>query len=181
MNEQDRPPREQTKTELLNHNQRAFDELEALIQTVDDERLSRPGPSGWAVKDHLAHLAAWQQGIVALLQRRPRFAAMGVDTGGQQELTTDEINAVIHSKNSGLSAAEAKEKLREAHTQMAQQIESMSNDELYTPHKEFLPGGEEGPEEPVLLWIVGNASGHYQEHIEYIRDLLRKNKTRIDR
>jgi hypothetical protein len=171
MSEQDLPPRDQTKTFILSRNQRAYEELQALIQPLDDEQLSRPASSGWAIKDHLGHLAVWQIGVTALLQGRPRFAAMGAAEAEGKKLDVDEINDMIQRSMTGLSAQQMKEKLRDAHYQMAQQIESMSNEDLFTPYKDFTPG-EEGSSDPVLNWIVGDGFDHYDEHIVWIRQIL---------
>jgi hypothetical protein len=52
MSEQDIPLREQTKVELMRRNQRAYDDIQSLISPLDDEQLSQPGSSGWAIKHH---------------------------------------------------------------------------------------------------------------------------------
>jgi hypothetical protein len=172
MSEQDIPPRDQTKTELMRRNQRAYDELVSLIDPLEDDQLSQIGPSGWAIKHHLAHLAAWQMGITALLQGRSRPAAMGMGDADDQGKDTDQINEIIYNKHAGISADQAKEKLRDAHEAMKRQIESMSNEDLFTPYKNFLQADGDGSEDPVLYWIVGNAYGHYDEHIEWIRQIM---------
>ena len=47
------------KIELMEriHGSRA--ELERLVNRLDAEQATAPGPDGWSVKDHLAHLALW--------------------------------------------------------------------------------------------------------------------------
>lgn len=172
MTEQDIPPREQTKAVLLERNRRAFEELEELLRPLDDAALTRPGPGGWAIKDHLAHLAAWLNGVTALLQRRSREEAMGLKSEVLLSRNEDEINAHIYRANAHLTAAQAWDMLRDAHRQITAQVESMDNEDLFRPYASFLPEGESGPQDPILYWIVGNAYEHYQEHAGWIREML---------
>jgi hypothetical protein len=172
MSEQDITPREQTKAELMRRNQRAFDDLQALINSLDDEQLSQPGSSGWAIKHHLGHLAVWQLGIVALLQGRSRLSAMGVGEAEGQEIDTDQMNDAIHRKYADLSSQQMKEKLQSAYDQMMAQIESMSNEDLFKPYKDFVPSGDDDRTDPVFFWIIGNGYSHYEEHMQWIQQIL---------
>jgi hypothetical protein len=166
------PPREETKTELLRRNRRAFEELEDLLRPLDDARLTAPGKDGWAIKDHLAHLAAWQMGITSLLQHGDRFRAMGLEHSMIKGKSEDEINQMIYERSANLSAAEAWDRLRSAYREMEAVLESLDNEDLFTPYTNFLPEGKQGSTDPILNWIVGNAGGHYEEHIGWIRAML---------
>ena len=50
---------------------------------VSSPRSSREvrDPAGWAVKDHLMHVAAWEDAFVARLEGRPTHEALGLDGG----------------------------------------------------------------------------------------------------
>ncbi len=172
MAERDIPPRDQTKTELLRRNRRAFEELEDILRPLDDARLSLPTKSGWAIKDHLAHLAAWELGLVNLLQRRDRYEAMGLEHAAIKGKSEEEINEMIYQRNANLSAAQAWDLLRSAHRQMEAQLESMDNEDLITPYTNFLPEGAEGSTNPIFMWVIGNAYEHYEEHIGWLRQAL---------
>jgi hypothetical protein len=165
---------ETTKAELMSRNERAYQDLMALIEPLNDEQLSRPTSSGWTIKDHLGHLAAWQIGIVALLQRQPRFAAMGVPEGDHEKLDLDEINDRIQKMVSVRSAAELRAALEDAHQQMQGQINVMTAADFDTPYRDFMPpehfeGAEGGSQDPILNWIIGNSYDHYNEHLQYVR------------
>src|SRR6266699_5373804 len=72
-------------------------ELVDLIATIDEAALSAPGPDGgWAIKDHLVHIGAWEHWLLALFERHDRLAAMGA-VGADK--TVDEINAVVYEKH----------------------------------------------------------------------------------
>ena len=65
--------------------------LENTLRLLSDEQMTKPGPSGWSIKDHLAHLAVWEMGIAELLRRRPRFAAMQVEEAVAQGRSEEEV------------------------------------------------------------------------------------------
>jgi len=64
------------------------------------DRLSAPpltelrDAAGWTVRDHLTHLAAWADGVAALLRREDRWAAMGLTIAPSpgDDLDYDTIN-----------------------------------------------------------------------------------------
>lgn len=172
MSENDIPAREETKAEMLRRNREAFEELEEVLRPLDDARLSEPGKDGWAIKDHLAHLAAWQTGITNLLQHRDRYQPMGLEHAMIKGKSEDEINQMIYERNAHLSAAEAWEMLRSAYREMEAQLESMDNEDFFTPYTNFLPEGAHGSENPIFMWISGNAYNHYREHITWLREML---------
>jgi hypothetical protein len=174
MNDQDTSEIQFSKTELFNRIHKAFTVLEAIIQKHNDAQLSRPGSSGWAVKDHLVHLAVWEKGIAELLQRRDRYAAMGVpNPAAQPGMDIDEINEMIFNNHNQLSAGEAKQMLSDAHDQLLKTLEPLSEAELQLPYSSFLPeSSRPGPEHPVWQSVVGNSNEHYEEHTAYIITLL---------
>src|SRR5688500_1333338 len=69
-----------------------------IVRAMTDEQITTPiDPQGWSVKDHLAHLTAWQAGMVALLRKGNRWQAMGLEPGFVQESEGfDAINARLY-------------------------------------------------------------------------------------
>ena len=161
-----------SKEELLARIDRARRALENVIQPLSDEQLARRGPFGWSVKDHLAHLATWELGIVELLNKRPRFAAMGVEEAVSQGKTEDEINDLIFRRRAQRTAAEVLADFEEVHGRMLQLLESMDEMAFFQPYASYLPAGTTGSQLPVIHWIAGNTYEHFDEHQGYIRALL---------
>ena len=172
MNDQESTEPKMSKAELLERIDASYAALAKTLQRLSDDQLSRPAPSGWAIKDHLAHLAAWELGIAVLLQHRPRFAAMQVEEAMEQGKNTDELNDLIYQQNAGLSPAEAREKFEAAHSQMLHALAALNDDDLYKPYTDYLPEGSQGSQEPVLNWIIGDTFEHFDEHQAYIRELV---------
>ncbi len=53
-------------------------ELEEFLNLLTNAQMLAPVKDGRSVKDHLAHLAAWEQGIVALLQKKIALCRDGI-------------------------------------------------------------------------------------------------------
>ena len=81
------------KTQLLTRMADAYEAMERLLATLDDAALSQvTDAAGWAVKDHLFHLAMWERGVAWLLGGRSRNEGMGMTDPQWEELTMDEQN-----------------------------------------------------------------------------------------
>ena len=161
-----------SKTTLLERIDRYRLMLEDTIRSFDEEQLSQPGPEGWSIKDHLAHLAVWETGVVELLRKRPRFAAMGVEQAFIKGKSENDINDLIFRQNKELTVQEALEKFKQAHAEMLKLLASMSDTDLHRPYSDFVAGGDVNRKDPVILWVIGNTYAHFDEHTAYIRRLL---------
>ena len=86
----------QTKHELMQQLAEAQSALEQVVNQFTDEQMTDVRDhAGWSIKDHLDHLAIWEESVAALLERCPRaerFAAMGVDIAAVQNSSEDEVN-----------------------------------------------------------------------------------------
>jgi hypothetical protein len=139
-----------------------------LIDVAQAKGLATTGPDGWAVKDHLAHVAAWEISLLALIEGRDRPKAMGIDN--LQEENVDEINRLVFVLHREKSPAEALRFFRETHAQLMAALAKLSPADLELPYSHFQPSD---PDEsrPVLEWVAGNTYDHYAEHIGWIREL----------
>jgi hypothetical protein len=161
------------KAELLERIQRSRSTLEGALSSLNEEQLLQAGPSGWSIKDHLAHLATWELGIVELLRHRPRFAAMQIEEAITQGKSEEEINDLIYQRHAKLSLSEVMNEFRTAHQQMLQTLGRLADEDLFKPYLHYLPEGSEGRQDPVINWIIGNTYEHFDEHHSYIRALLK--------
>ncbi|MCZ7571367.1 MAG: ClbS/DfsB family four-helix bundle protein [Ardenticatenaceae bacterium] len=164
----------QTKADLVARIIGARRALDQVIGSLGESELEASGPDdGWSVKDHLAHLAAWEEGIAALLQRRPRWEAMGLDL--ETVLANDEagINAMIERRNKARSLQAVLSAFGQAQHDLLDALEPLTDADLFKGYSHYQPdepGRDNGA--PIIGWIIGNTYAHYEEHQRYIEALI---------
>jgi hypothetical protein len=163
-----------SKARLIKRILRSRGELEALVDSLTPAELGEiTSPDGWTVKDHLAHLAVWEAGTVAMLGKQPRFAAMGLNPAFVATNSEEEINQRIFELNREKTAAEVLEYFQQVHGQMMETLNALSEEELYHTYSYFQPddpGEDRGI--PVIEWVKGNTYDHFDSHVEWIRKLI---------
>lgn len=164
---------EMTKTELLERIDETWTALQATLEQLDEAQLSQQKDAeGWAIKDHIVHLAAWERSVVFLLQSRPRYAGLGVDEALYLSGNEDAINAAVYERFADLPAGEALAQLGDVHGQMMTLLQPLSDADLSRSYREYLPdeaAENDGP--PVMGTIYGNTAYHFAEHLEWIQAL----------
>lgn len=160
-----------SKAEFQDQLREAWTELQQTLDSLSEEQMTeRKDDVGWTVKDHLAHLIPWEQGMIALLKKEPRYAAMGVDVAQHDD--EEDLNEILRAPYRSASLADVRGGLRETHEVLTALVESLGPDDLFKPYSYYNRtnrGDETG--EPVLRWVVGNSSGHYLEHLPWIKAL----------
>ncbi len=149
----------------------AWSQLQQTLDSLTEEQMTeRTDAAGWTVKDHLAHLIPWEQGMIALLKHEPRYAAMGVDVAQHED--EDQLNEILRAPYRSISLTEVRDRLRETHEALTALVASLGPDDLFKTYSHYQPDepGEDSGE-PVMRWVVGNSSGHYLEHLPWIRQL----------
>jgi hypothetical protein len=162
-----------TIDDLKRRIERAWAALEETIDGLSDEQLEAREEGTWAITDHLSHLAAWEMGVAEYLRGRSRAVGMGLREEAWG-MDMDEVNDMIYRQNAALSANQARQKFNEAHEQMLDALDDLSDEDLQRDYGELLPQDQESPytERTVLQVIAGNTYAHYDEHAGYIREKL---------
>lgn len=157
----------------------SYSELMELIKSLGPEGLNITGPDGWAVKDHLIHLGAWELSLVGLLEGRDRATAMGVPGAensqrfnAQQE--TEPINRALWALHRKKTPDEALAFFASTHAKLLSTVEKFSEADLQLPYSHYQPQskGEDWTDRPVMGWVAGNTYEHYSEHIPWITSLV---------
>ena len=152
--------------------ERGWDDLNALIDSLGPLGLTTTGPDGWAVKDHLVHIAAWELSLLGLLDGVDRRSAMGVP-GADEE--TDAINAAVWALHGSKTPEQALAFFREAHASMMRKLGTLSDADLQRPYNQYQPNDPRDPSDnrPVVDWVSGNTWEHYAEHVGWINQLVK--------
>jgi hypothetical protein len=145
------------KASLLRLMQTEHTQLEELINTLSEEKLSRPCVSGtWSVKDVLAHLTWWEQDMISEIMH-----GVELDPGlGGQPWSTERANALMVEAKRDTPLAEMLAAFHDSYRQVLQMVQGLpevdlANDEIYTH-------------------LVNNTGNHYAEHRHWIEAGLKQ-------
>lgn len=166
--------RPQTIADLQVRMEDGWRALNAALKQFDESEMTAVDPqSGWSIKDHLAHLAAWEAGVVAVLRRGNRAAGMGITDDEWRDLKMDQLNDVIYERNKDRSLSEVQTHLSNVHADMVSAVAGLSDGDLLRSYATFQPG-ETGDfvGNPIIGWIVGDTYEHFEEHLQYLEGRL---------
>jgi hypothetical protein len=138
----------QDKDDLINHLRTIRAELRAALDGLSEAQMLEPTIDGWSVKDHLAHLAFWDDLRAADIER----ISAGYESAWPH-MDSQPLNDVVHAARAGLSL---KQVMLEFETARQRVLEAVA---AATPR-----GLDEGLYgEPALR------TSHDQDHAEWIR------------
>ncbi len=148
--------------------------LEQMVARLGEVQLTTPGLDGWSVKDHLAHVAAWEESLLALLEGRDRNAAIGIDPSSAESANhdVDALNAIIQRRSRERSLADVLATFRETHGRVLAMLAKLTDADLLRPYSHYQPNVEPRDPRPVIGWIDGNTWEHYDEHSTWIGRLI---------
>ena len=150
----------ETAATILARFETSWAALDKTIKALGERELTTVrDPAGWSAKDHLSHLAAWDQALLAKLDGRPRHVVLGIDETLDRSEDYDAMNAAIFAATRERSLTEALDAVRA--TQAATRA-----------HLSTLASGrpETGDTDGFLADAPGYAD-HYDQHHGWIRDL----------
>lgn len=159
-----------TAKEVLAQVEKGWHELDGLARGLDGEGLSlHRAPDGWAIKDHLVHVAAWERWLIALFERRDKLAAMGA---AEAKKDIDSVNDVVFRNHQDDSPQKALDYFRSAHEKLMGVLREQATEDFERPYKAFFESGTESDEQPVLVAVAANTYDHYAEHVQWIKEQL---------
>src|SRR5688572_17243910 len=91
--------------ELLRHYRQMREELLAAIDGLSDELMTEPSLDGWSVKDHLAHLALWDDLRASEVIRISAGHDSAWRMAGEQDAA---LNELVHDLRLALPVVQAK-------------------------------------------------------------------------
>ena len=151
----DRP---RTVAELMERIARERGALERAIAAMDDDALAASS-GGWSVKDHLAHVAAWERRLIGELRGDPVAERLGLDEDAFATADTDTLNATIYSLHRGDPPAAARAEFLSSGETLRAAFADLSDADLMRPVR---------PDDPSVDTLVDLISWdtykHYPDH-----------------
>ena len=152
-----------TKDELIENTERAWEELQAAIDGLTDEQMTKlPVTGQWTVKDLLAHIAMWESKLVTTLFKAEKgVAPADLVESGQP---VDALNAQYYREQKGRPLERVLEDSHAVHLALLNRLEAFPDKALFDPGKfKWMQG------DPLSRMVAGDSYEHYREHAEEIR------------
>ena len=139
----------------------AWSRLDAAVKSLSPRELSDVrDPAGWAVKDHLIHVALWERALLAAVDGRPRHEALGIDAATDTSEDWDGINAQIFAATRHRALDDVLETLQSTHGTTRSRLAVAA------------ASGHPSPTDEKLLADAGGYIEHYDQHRGWILELV---------
>jgi len=147
-----------TRDELLADIERGWEALQAAIEGLTEEQMTRmPVAGAWTVKDLLAHIAVWQARLVTNLYKVERgVPPANVDLTPAQ---VDRLNAQFYQEQKGRPLERVLEDLYDVHLALVNRLDGFTDASLSDPKKHKWMGGK-----PLSAFVAEDSVEHYREH-----------------
>lgn len=155
-----------------------YERLRAYLDTLDEGAWTGPvDDAGWTVTDHVMHLAVWAESMVAVMDGRPRWEAMGLspDVWATIAQGYDVINEAIRQQHASAGAAAVRDALERSHRALVARADALDAADLMRPYNYFQPWAE-GRDQPLVGYLRGNTVEHYDAHRRYIEAIVGANE-----
>jgi hypothetical protein len=144
-----------TLEEIIDRVQIDWAALEYVLAGLTPEQLVSAGPEAWSVKDHLAHIGAWDGALAAVLGGRTQADGFGVDPDAFDGI--DALNEALYQRSHSLEFDQVQDNARRAHAEMLAALGHLTDADL---------------NEPLRHRIEVDSYAHYAEHVGWIKELL---------
>lgn len=158
------------KAELMSAIEREWNLLIDLAASLTDAQMTTPDAGGWSPKDNLAHLTEWMNILMGYhLDKKPAHEVIGVDEDVVKGWDMEVINPVLFNRNKDRSRSEVLSGLKKVYNQLVTKLDAMTFEDLLQPRHANDP-----EKRPILLWVLGDTTEHFQEHRETIEKGIKK-------
>lgn len=163
------------KPQLLKKYAEARIALRTFIDSHSEFQLTVPTDEGeWTVKDHLVHIAVWQEGITALLLGKNRWSAMGLSADVVKSGDYDEMNERIREKTRSLTLKQVLKRINDADTRFTAALKKTTAASLRKPYAQFARIRKPSDDEmqPVFGWVEAESWQHIEEHLPWMHQII---------
>jgi hypothetical protein len=162
-----------TKAQLLADIDRDWGALHAYLAQLTEEQMTAVhDQEGWSVKDHLAHLAAWEESILVLFQDKPRHQGLGVAEELYAGGSFDAVNAAIYEQRKNRPLGQVLSQLQGIHDQLMALLQPLSDDDLNRPASSYFRRLTPAERRRLADLVRENTAEHYAEHLDWIEALV---------
>jgi hypothetical protein len=150
----------------------AWKDLHSFLTAVTPSQALKRDRVGWSVKDHVTHLAVWEESVAILFRGGRRHEALEIEESFYTASSFDEINEVIRLRLEGTTLQEAIRLLEGAHQQLIAHLGTLRDADLNAKAREFFPQAPRNDDRSLASLIWDITGRHFTEHLEWMRDLV---------
>lgn len=162
-----------TKKELMSAIEREWKLLLEVAEKLTDKQMTTPDAGGWSPKDNLAHLTEWMNILMGYhMDKRLDYEVLNVSPEVTKNWDYKVMNQIFFERNRNRSRSNVMDELKQHYGQLTAKLESVSFEDLMKPRYEDDPD-----KMPLLAFVLGNTTEHFQEHRETIERGIKQNKS----
>jgi hypothetical protein len=162
-----------TVAELVQRIEKSWNAFYAYIDTLSEAQLTQPTDAvGWTAKDHLIHLASWEDTLNALLEKKPQWENMGVEKSLWDSGDVDKINGILQKRYQAMPLSEVRQKHQKIHQRLMANIRTLADEDLQRPARDFQPDSKRT--HPIVRPLIADTYEAYEEHTPWIAAIVTK-------
>lgn len=160
--------RPKSKAELMSLIEREWSALMDVVEQLSPEQMLTPDEGGWSPKDNLAHLTAWMNILLEYhIDQRPAHEVADISPAMAANWDFEEMNAIFFERHRDRPVDRVLDELKQTYNKVHARLETMSFEDLMKPRR-----ADDPEKRPILNWILGDTSEHFEEHRETIAKML---------
>jgi hypothetical protein len=140
----------EAREDLIQHFRSTWAGLVATIEGLGEDMFLERTGNGWSVKDHLAHLAFWDDARADDIER----ISAGYESAWRLAQGSDLLNAIVHGARSALSVEQVRFEADRAHQRVLDALSSAGDRAL----------------DPALYGAASLRTTHALDHAQDIRE-----------
>lgn len=158
----------ESKADLIARIDREWSVLMDVVDRLSPGQMVVPDEGGWSPKDNLAHLTVWMDILLDYhMDGRPAHEVAGVTPEQAENWDFEAMNQIFFERYRDQPVEEVLYELNKAYERVRARLDAMSFEDLMKPRREDDP-----EQQPILNWILGDTSEHFEEHRKTIEEML---------
>lgn len=161
-----------TRESVLKEIDSTWNDLQTYLASLTEDQLTRPtDAAGWTVKDHVIHIAMWENASVQMLEGKPKRETLDIPQEVWDE-GEDPINAVLQQRYHDVPWPEVIQTVRQTHAAMMKKLDTLTEADFQRPYSHYQPQSTD--ERPIILWVQWDTAHHFLEHMPWMAAISEK-------